>query len=254
MKIVLLAGKSASTSIVYNYLHKEIYFEAVLIENKIPASTLLKRRFKKLGYGKVFGQLIFQTLIVKLLRKFSQQRINEILFNYRLDSTPILEDKISYIPSVNDESAITKLLEISPDIVVVNGTRILSKKVLDAVPATFINMHVGITPAYRGVHGAYWALANNDAENAGVTIHYIDRGIDTGKIIAQDTIEITEKDNFVTFPYLQTAKGVKLMLEAIKALKAGEKPESTPKVSFSKLWSHPTVFNYLYNYIFKGIK
>ncbi|AKD01946.1 formyl transferase [Pontibacter korlensis] len=254
MKVVLLAGRSASTPLIYNYLSKEISFEAVLIEDKVSSRQLLKRRIKKLGYGVVFGQLVFQTLFVKLLRKTSQKRINEILSQYELDTRPIPDEEITYIPSVNDESAIAKLIEIAPDIVVVNGTRIISKNVLETVPATFINMHVGITPGYRGVHGAYWALVNEDKSNAGVTIHYIDQGIDTGKVIAQDTINVTDEDNFVTYPYLQTAKGLRLMLCAIKSIIKGERPESDSKVAFSKLWSHPTIYQYLYNYLCKNVK
>ena len=45
---------------------------------------------------------------------------------------------------------------------VVNGTRILSRRMLESIDAVFLNMHVGITPKYRGVHGGYWALANGD--------------------------------------------------------------------------------------------
>ena len=41
-------------------------------------------------------------------------------------------------------------------------------------------MHAGITPQYRGVHGGYWAVVNNDPEHCGVTIHFVDKGIDTG--------------------------------------------------------------------------
>jgi methionyl-tRNA formyltransferase len=254
MKVVLLAGKSASTPIVYNYLNKEIKIDAVLIEDKVPASQLLKRRLKKLGYATVFGQILFQILVVKSLQRQSKGRISNILAANRMQNCPIPAEKIINVTSVNDDEVVKILKQISPDVVVVNGTRIISKKVLDAVSATFINMHVGITPGYRGVHGAYWALVNGDKSNAGVTIHYIDQGIDTGKVIAQDTIDVTEDDNFTTYPYLQTAKGLSLMLNAIKSFEKGERPESVSKVTFSKLWSHPTIFQYLYNYVSKGIK
>jgi folate-dependent phosphoribosylglycinamide formyltransferase PurN len=72
------------------------------------------------------------------------------------------------------------LKAINPDLVIVNGTRIISKKVLSSINSKFVNIHVGITPKYRGVHGTYWALVNNDVENSGVTVHFVDEGIDTG--------------------------------------------------------------------------
>jgi folate-dependent phosphoribosylglycinamide formyltransferase PurN len=66
------------------------------------------------------------------------------------------------------------LKAINPDLVIVNGTRIISKKVLSSINSKFVNIHVGITPKYRGVHGTYWALVNNDVENSGVTVHFVD--------------------------------------------------------------------------------
>jgi len=72
-----------------------------------------------------------------------------------------------------------------PDVVVVNGTRIIAEKVLHSVPATFLNTHSGITPLYRGAHGGYWALVKKDRANCGVTIHVVDAGIDTGGIVTK---------------------------------------------------------------------
>jgi methionyl-tRNA formyltransferase len=46
-------------------------------------------------------------------------------------------------------------------------------------------VHAGITPRYRGTHGGYWVLLNNDPGHCGVTIHLVDPGIDTGSIVAR---------------------------------------------------------------------
>ncbi len=50
-------------------------------------------------------------------------------------------------------------------------------------------MHAGITLRYRGVHGGYWALAEQHPEWVGTTVHLVDPGIDTGGILAQSTFE-----------------------------------------------------------------
>ena len=65
----------------------------------------------------------------------------------------------------------------------------------------------GITPLYRGVHGAYWALAEGRRDLCGVTVHRVDAGIDTGEVLAQVLIDPTPQDNFVTYPWLQVAEG-----------------------------------------------
>ncbi|MFT4646131.1 MAG: folate-dependent phosphoribosylglycinamide formyltransferase PurN, partial [Planctomycetota bacterium] len=46
--------------------------------------------------------------------------------------------------------------KLNLDVIIVNGTRIISSKVLESMPALFINIHTGVTLQYGGVHGAYW--------------------------------------------------------------------------------------------------
>jgi methionyl-tRNA formyltransferase len=74
---------------------------------------------------------------------------------------------------------------------------------------------VGITPEYRGVYGAYWALLNNDVENCGVTIHKVDKGIDTGALIKQAVIQIGNRDNFKTYPVHQYGVAIGLMKQTL---------------------------------------
>ncbi len=134
-----------------------------------------------------------------------------------------------------------------------NGTRIISKEILNCTNAVYINTHAGITPNYRGVHGAYWALANNDLNNCGVTVHLVDPGIDTGGVLYQKNINILDNDNFTTYTYLQIVEGIKLMTKAIDDI-INNRVLVKDKHSPSKLWSHPTIWKYLWLRIIKGIK
>lgn len=118
--------------------------------------------------------------------------------------------------SVNDLECISLLKDLNPDVIIVNGTRIISSKVLESTSVLFINTHVGITPKYRGVHGAYWALVKDDRENCGVTIHKVDKVIDTGDHIKQATIQISKHDNFATYPLHQYGVAIDLMKETLK--------------------------------------
>ena len=133
-----------------------------------------------------------------MLHFFSAKRKNEILKEFNLEDKPFPRGKIVPVKSVNDDECIAALQKINPAIVVIIGTRIISKEVLDCTAAKFVNIHAGITPRYRNVHGAYWALVNNDQENCGITVHLVDPGIDTGSIIYQSKISISSKDNFIT--------------------------------------------------------
>lgn len=251
-KIIILAGKGASTNILYKYLADEFDIDAVIIEQPVRMGTFIKRRVKKLGIGKVAGQILFQFIVVPLLNTFSKKRVNEILQNYNLENRQIEKSKITAVNSVNDQQCLNELVKLQPDIIVVNGTRIISKKILQSVNASFINIHAGITPKYRGVHGAYWALVNNDLENCGVTVHLVDPGIDTGNIVFQHNILHTGKDNFVTYPYLQLAAGLPGLKKAIIDQVAGNLHQQAISGE-SNLYYHPTLWHYLI-FRLKGIK
>ena len=156
------------------------------------------------------------------------------------------EEKITLVNSVNDDRCLQILQSIQPDLVIVNGTRIISEQVLREVSCKFINLHAGITPKYRGVHGAYWALVNNDEAHCGVTIHLVDAGIDTGGVIARQKITVSQKDNFVTYPLLQLAAGIPYMKKAIEDILQNRLALLTANTTESRLWSHPTIWEYLF--------
>ena len=60
-----------------------------------------------------------------------------------------------------------------------------------------INCHAGALPFYRGRNILNWALINDETE-FGITVHYVDKGIDTGDIIIQNTFPITDRDSYRT--------------------------------------------------------
>jgi len=253
-KVVMLCSDCFSTVALYNYISRYHSIDKVITEEPMRGMALAKRRLKKLGLLKVGGQVLFSAMIVPFIRLFSKKRIKQIIKQYQFDETPVPAEKKVHFSSVNDESCIALLTELNPDVVIVNGTRIISKKMLESTKAVFINMHTGITPKYRGVHGGYWAMVNNDAENCGVTIHLVDKGIDTGGILYQSTIPVTVNDNYITYPYLQFGEGIPLMFKAVEDILHDKITVVKSRTKESALWYHPTMWQYIYLRIFKGKK
>ncbi len=251
-KIIFLTGRSISSRIVYNELSKNYNFDKVVVEDSSPFSQILFKRLKRLGLFTTLNQLFF-LLCRKFIFKFSLNRINEIKKDNSLDTSEIPSKIITNVSSINDD-LVKEILKISkPDLVIVNGTRIISKNILNSVDCLFVNTHVGITPKYRGVHGAYWAVVNDDLENCGVTVHIIDEGIDTGDVLYQELIKPDlNRDNFTTYPYLQIAKALPLLKRVVNDCKSNK--IKAYKVDLpSKIWSHPTLSFYLIN-LLKGKK
>jgi len=252
-KIVVLGGDGISTRIVFNALNDNFGITAAIIEKKISRKTFLKRRIKRLGLTKVFGQILFQAFIAKPLAVLSKRRINEIVIQNALNTDEIPKTRLIAVNSVNDRETIALLKDINPDLIIVNGTRILSKELIASVNCRLINTHAGITPKYRGVHGAYWALVNQDKDHCGVTVHYVDEGIDTGNIIYQGIISPSTKDNFTTYPLLQIAEGVNLLNKAVRDYFDGA-IRIQASSGQSRLWYHPAIWEYLYYRITRKVK
>lgn len=251
--IVMLVGQGKSASILYNGIRSDFPIHSVIIEKSRGIPKLIRKKIKRSGFLNVFGQILFQVLYLKLLRFTSRKRIQEIKLEHSLSDRKIDHKNLIEVNSVNSDECIEVLKSINPDIILVCGTRIISKHVLTEIDAKFVNTHIGITPKYRGVHGGYWAVANNDIDNLGVTIHFIDEGIDTGDIIYQDKVKISKRDNFSTYVYLQYAKGIKILKKAVKDI-INEDVNILSNSSESKLYFHPTIWSYLQLRITKGIR
>jgi methionyl-tRNA formyltransferase len=217
----------------------------VILERPVSRLQLLKRRVQRLGLLPVLGHVLFLMLAVPILRFKGRQRIAEIKALHGLDDS-VIPEPVLRVSSANSSDVIERLRALSPSVVVVNGTRILRPEVLRATAAPFVNMHAGVTPAYRGVHGGYWALAEGRPELVGTTIHLVDEGIDTGAIVKQVIFAPTEADNFTTYPYLHIAMGLPALFDAVQAILSQQRPAlCIPKTNRSRLWYHPTLWSYL---------
>ena len=163
-----------------------------------------------------------------------------------MDRTPL--SNAAHVSSVNDERTIALLQQVAPTLVVVHGTRIISRSVLDAISVPVLNIHAGVTPRYRGVHGGYWALREGCRELAGSTVHLVDPGIDTGGILAQATFTPGDADSIATYPFLHLACAMPLLLDQVDAVLAGTAPVTVPPLpgaERSQLRWHPTAWDYL---------
>tara|TARA_B110000003_G_C16605236_1_gene517254 strand:- start:772 stop:1536 length:765 start_codon:yes stop_codon:yes gene_type:complete len=251
-KIMVLAVESRTTWMITNALlnaHSNV--EVVFLEKQSKIKILISR-YKKNGLLNAVGQLIF-FVFSKIFISQRSKYVKDLISQANLVDHNISDLKVVKLSSEEDINLVKYLKNFDPDIVVVNGTKILSKRILDSCNAKFINLHCGITPTYRGVHGAYWALVNNDIKNCGVTIHEVDYGIDTGLVYYQERINISESDNFNVYPYKQYISGIPLMLQAIKDIQEN-KVFNFQNNQPSKLYQHPTIIEYLHSRFKFGIK
>lgn len=242
-RVLILATAGLTTDLLAETLNRPDIKLEVVIESKEAKRIMIKRRLKRLGYFKTLGQLLFLTTVLPFIPK-KEERIAAILKKTGLKHIPI-KNAIS-VDTVDSPQLIERIKIFKPDLIVINGTRILKKDLLNEINCPIVNIHVGITPKYRGVHGGYWAVKNNDLSLFGVTLHYVDSGIDTGSILAQSVISPSKEDNFKTFPILQYAEGLQLLSANITSIISGQIQTVPSLTKESKLHYHPGILPYLF--------
>ena len=92
----------------------------------------------------------------------------------------------------------------------------------------FLNFHFGLLPQRRGPQPILWHLLKNDTE-AGVTIHVMDNGIDTGPIVMQEKMPIDIKDTYGLLQNKLAYLGAKLAANLLKILNYGTMIPSSPQ-------------------------
>lgn len=99
---------------------------------------------------------------------------------------------------VNKNKSLDLIKSYSCDLLIsMSFNQIIKKPLIDLAPLGFINCHAGALPDYRGRNILNWALINDEKE-FGITVHFIDEGIDTGDIISQEMFSINDEDDYGT--------------------------------------------------------
>lgn len=249
--VALIVADSAYAWIVINHMRKQFDDLVVLQEKSESKWAILRRRRRLLGPVTAFGQVLAGVLL-KFVARASKTRIDDICRKNGLDRSHSEGVRVRAIGSVNSEACHTALKDLKPSVVAVYGARIIKRKTLNCVSAPFINYHAGINPKYRGQHPGYWALANSDPEHAGVTVHLIDHGVDTGSILHQALVEFSPRDNITTYQYKQMAVALPLFVRALHEARNGRlRPQQVDLPS--NLWFPPTLWRYLWNGLSKGV-
>ena len=127
-----------------------------------------------------------------------------------------------YTPkTLRDESFMELLREINPSlIVVVAYGKILPKEVIDFPKYGCINLHVSLLPKYRGAAPMQRAIMEGDSET-GVTVMYMDEGLDTGDILTVEKFEISATDDFEAIHDRSADVGAVLLSKTIDMIEAG---------------------------------
>lgn len=194
--VILYSAGHLGSAIILNELNKSPTFniKGVVKAKPLSFSTTgirkLKRHLKNVGWR--FGWLLFwqrliqsSAFVLSLTLIGSKKRILPAWRIARKYNIPV-----HMAGNINDEETQAFIKSTKPDLIIsAYFSQILKADVIHIPKLGVLNVHPGWLPAYKGAMAYFWVLKQQE-DYAGVTLHWIDEGIDTGEIIARHKITL----------------------------------------------------------------
>ena len=110
---------------------------------------------------------------------------------------PLSEEKILRVPYAqgSGKEACDWIAARDPDYVILFSAGIIREPLLSMYRSRIINLHLGLTPYYRGSANAFWPLASGEPEGLGATVHLVVPEIDAGNILGQARPDNLKKED-----------------------------------------------------------
>ena len=139
-----------------------------------------------------------------------------------LRNTPVKELALKYnipvIQPIKIREEYKEIIDLNPDIIITCAYgQIIPKEILDYPKYGCINVHASLLPKYRGGAPIHWSIINGD-KKTGITIMYMDVGMDTGDIISQEEIEILDSDNLESIHDKLSMLGAELLINTLPSI------------------------------------
>ena len=123
--------------------------------------------------------------------------------------------------SINDPKSIDKIKSFDPALLIsVAGNQIFKKPIIELAPKGCLNLHTALLPKYRGLMPTFWVMKNNEKET-GVSIFFVDEGIDSGPIIVQKKVEIGNRSQSELIKHTKLL-GMEGIIEAVNKIHTGK--------------------------------
>jgi hypothetical protein len=226
--IVALTAGGPHAWIMINALRAEFGDFPIILEDGEPQKVFWRRRRKMLGPLKV-ASMQAARIPLKLTKRGTWPIIENMIEAEGLEPDMPEGANVTRVASVNSDAARAVLQAAKPKAVFVVSTRMIGRKTLGAVDAPFINYHSGINPAYRGMFGGYFALANKEPR-----------------------VEVQPEDNFHTYLWRMAAGSRDIAVKAMRDAVSGALSPYAVDLP-SKQYFAPTLGGYVWTGLSKGV-
>ncbi|GAB3900916.1 hypothetical protein GCM10028803_24650 [Larkinella knui] len=122
--------------------------------------------------------------------------------------------------NINKPESLQKIAAYQPDLLIsIAGNQIFKRPLLDLAPLGCLNLHTALLPKYRGLMPSFWVLKNNE-KYTGVSVFFVDEGIDSGPILVQRQVEIGTRSQAELIRHTKQI-GMDAIVECIEKIHAG---------------------------------
>jgi len=284
LKVAFLIGSdNSSTRMAINEVCQlaEVKPVAILLDTApIPIFRRLKNlrgNIRRNGPIYLFNRILsalHAILEQQAKRIINQREVNDLLlkafsgYNFSvMDIGRRYDFPVYYVDNLNSSEAADLLSKSEADLGIVIGTRILKRSTFSVPTHGCINLHKGKVPEYRGLPPGFWELYDG-AKSAGVTVHHIDDGLDTGDIIGTCNVAIHHMETEKSLSTKLDFEGAHLLKKCISELASGSasripqlksdiRPKTNPthlqRLELKKLSPHSIVEPKYFKQIFKTL-
>lgn len=148
---------------------------------------LFKTVLQKIGF---YGTVI--STFIRFKNQIAQPSFKSLEKQIDFESNNIKQLKVRGANSIQMQDLLESM---EVDLLVLGNTGIIKKNILTIPSIGTLNAHPGILPGYKGLDSIYWASYHKEFENIGVTVHFVDEGIDTGNIISKTYVNFENEKN-----------------------------------------------------------
>lgn len=163
-----------------------------------------------------FTGYVFTTLSYKLRKKlplFSGSSLEGFAREYGI--------AVDFTDNPNNRGYLGKLKALAPDVIINQSQFIIKKELLSVAPLGMLNRHNALLPKNRGRLTPFWVLYKGEKET-GVSIHFVEEGIDSGLIVVQKRFPVRQGETFGSLVKKNYEQAAPAMLEALDKLERGE--------------------------------
>ena len=216
LRILVLCGRSPRHLYVANALCEVTDVLAIVQET---GSEWTARKVLKMLRPDRFFRKLWRWLRDR--RRYTGNKEGQFFFS---NGEAILDhpELVKEVPHINHPDVVRLTDELDPDLIAVFGTSLIRGELLHKGRLGMVNLHGGLSPEYRGSDCTFWALYNNEPEKIGCTLHYIDAGIDTGRLIAHVSPKVCPEDDELTLFWRSVKESAQVYAELMQRLAQGE--------------------------------